>query len=153
MMRMEKMRPLVSRHWLFALAGVMWSAVGIMLIWRAWIWLSAMEPAWAIGIVVAGAVIAFAFYYFMFTKTVAKNIRRMCGLPDPVGLLAFNTPKGYVLIIFMIGLGITLRHSPLDRRLLALVYVGMGGALFLASLHFYGQFHRVKVKQKSCSEE
>jgi hypothetical protein len=77
----------------------------------------------------------------------------MCGLPDPVGLLAFNTPKGYVLIIFMIGLGITLRHSPLDRRLLALVYVGMGGALFLASLHFYGQFHRVKVKQKSCSEE
>ena len=150
---MEKMRPLVSRHWLFALAGVMWSAVGIMLMWRAWIWLSAMETVWAVGLVLAGAAIAFAFYYFMFTKTVAKNIRRMCGLPDPVGLLAFNTPKGYILIVFMIVLGITLRHSALDRRILALVYVGMGGALFLASLHFYGQFHRVKIKQKRCSDD
>ena len=150
---MEKMRPLVARHWLFALAGLMWSAVGIMLMWRAWIWLSAMEPAWIIGLVLAGAAIAFAFYYFMFTKTVAKNIKRLCGLPDPTGLLAFNTPKGYILIVFMIVLGIALRHSSLDRRILALVYVGMGGALFLASLHFYGQFHRVKIKQKPCHND
>jgi len=137
---MEKLKPLVSRHWLFALAGVMWSGVGVMLMWRAWIWLSAMTPAWAIGITLAGVVIAFGFYYFMFTKTVAKNIRRLRSLPDPVGILAFNSPKGYILIIFMIALGITLRHSSLDRRILAVLYLGMGGALFLASLHFYRQF-------------
>jgi len=147
---MEKMKPLVSRHWLFALAGVMWTGVGVMLMWRAWIWLSAMDPAWAIGIALAGAAIAFAFYHFMFTKTVAKNIQRLCDLPDPVGILAFNSPKGYILIVFMIALGITLRHSPLDRRILALVYAGMGGALFLASLHFYSQFFKVKVRQEPC---
>jgi len=149
---MEEMRPLVSRHWLFALAGIMWTGVGIMLLWRAWTWLSVMSIPWIAGILAAGAVIAFSFYYFMFTNTVAKNIRRLCGLPDPVSLLAFNSPKGYILIIFMIGLGIALRHSPLDRRILAVVYVGMGGALFLASLHFYKQFHRVKIAQLPCSE-
>ncbi len=151
--RMEKLKPLVSRHWLFALAGVMWTGVGVMLIWRAWIWLSAMEPAWATGIALAGMIIAVSFYYFMFTKTVAKNILRLCSLPDPVGILAFNSPKGYILIIFMIGLGIALRHSPLDRRILALVYAGMGGALFLASLHFYRQFHKVRVQKRPCSEQ
>jgi len=150
---MEKIKPLVSRHWLLALAGVMWTGVGVMLMWRAWIWLSAMEPAWMIGITLAGVLIAISFYYFMFTKTVAKNILRLCGLPDPVSILAFNSPKGYILIIFMIGMGIALRHSPLDRRILALVYAGMGGALFLASLHFYGQFHKVKVRQEPCSEQ
>jgi hypothetical protein len=50
-------------------------------------------------------------------------------------------------------LGIALRHSPLDRRILALVYVGMGGALFLASLHFYKQFHKVKIEQRPCLEK
>jgi len=149
---MEKLKPQVSRHWLFALAGVMWTGVGVMLIWRAWTWLSQMDAIWFWGILLSGGIIAISFYYFMFTKTVRKNILRICGLPDPVGILAFNSPKGYVLIVFMIGLGIALRHSPLDRRILAVVYVGMGGALFLASLHFYHQFIRVKVHSKSCSE-
>ena len=147
---MEKIKPFVPRHWLFALAGVMWTGVGVMLMWRAGIWLSDMESAWAFSIALAGAVIAVSFYYFMFTKTVEKNIRRLCDLPDPVGILAFNSPKGYILIVFMIGLGIALRHSPLDRRILALVYAGMGGALFLASLRFYRQLHRVKVRQEPC---
>jgi len=128
----------------------MWTGVGVMLMWRAWIWLSAMTPAWTIGIGLVGLVIALSFYYFMFTKTVAKNILRLCGLPDPVGLLAFNSPKGYILILFMIALGVTLRHSPVDRRILAVVYAGMGGALFLASLHFYSQFHKVAVRQEPC---
>lgn len=150
---MEKIRPLVSRHWLFALAGLMWSAVGVMLLWRSWAWISAMDSLWRTGVAVAGLAIAIAFYYFMFTNTVAKNIRRLCGLPDPVSILAFNSPKGYILIIVMIGLGIALRHSSLDRRILAVVYVGMGGALFLASLHFYKQFFDVKVQERPCSEQ
>jgi len=150
---MEKLKPLVSRQWLFVLAGIMWTGVGLMLMWRAWTWLSAMEPAWAIGVTLAGAALAFGFYWFVFTKTVEKNIRRLCALPDPVGVLAFNSPKGYILIIFMITLGIALRHSPLDRRILAFIYSGMGGALFLASLHFYGQFHKVAVRNEPCCNE
>ena len=149
---MEKLKPLVSRHWLFALAGMMWTGVGVMLIWRAWTWLAKMDANWFWPILLLGSIVAVGFYYFMFTKTVRKNILRICGLPDPVGLLAFNSPKGYILILFMIALGITLRRSSLDRRILALVYVGMGGALLLASLHFYRQFIRVKVHSKACAE-
>ncbi len=147
---MEKLKPYVARHWLFALAGVMWTGVGVMLLWRAAIWLSAMSAAWAVSIALVGMLIALSFYWFMFTKTVAKNIKRLCALPDPVGILAFNSPKGYILILFMITLGIALRRSALDRRILAVIYAGMGGALFLASLHFYHQFHKVKVQNRPC---
>jgi len=131
----------------------MWSAVGLMLLWRAWSWLSAMETAWIVGLLTGGAAIAVLFHHFMFKKTVAKNLRRLCNLPDRVSILAFNSPKGYVLIAFMIALGIALRHSSLDRHLLALVYLGMGGALFLASLLFYRQFHKVRLRHAPCVDE
>jgi hypothetical protein len=150
---MEKLKPIVSRHWLSALAGIMWTGVGLMLMWRAQGWLAAMERSWAWGLTLLGGIIAISFYYFMFTKTVTKNIRRLCSLPDPVGLLAFNSPKSYLLIVLMISMGIALRHSSLDRRILAAVYAGMGGALFLASLHFYRHFYEVKVLQKPCEPE
>ena len=146
------LHPRVSRHWLFLLAGVMWTGVGVMLLVRAGIWLAAMSLQWQTGLALASALIAFLFYRFMFTNTVARNIRRVCGLPDPVCVFAFNSPKGYVLIVFMITLGVLLRRSGLDPRLLALVYASMGGALLLASLHFYGQFHRVAVQNRACDE-
>jgi len=150
---MEHLKPIISRHWLFLLAGLMWTGVGVMLLVRAWIWLSAMSLPWQIGIILVSVLGALLFYWFMFTKTVAKNICRLCGLPDPVSLFAFNTPKGYILILFMIALGIALRHSSLDRRILAFVYTTMGGTLLLSSLHFYHQFYRVRVLQHPCINE
>ena len=150
---MHRLKPTVSRHWLFALAGLMWSAVGLMLLWRAGNWLTAMTPLWAVGITLAGAALALATYYFMFTKTVARNIGRLYTLPDKVCLFAFNSPKGYLIIFFMIALGITLRHSPLHRGILAVVYVAMGGALFLASLHFYRHISPRQLQVQPCEEE
>ncbi len=139
---MESIKPLVARHWLFLLAGIMWTGVGIMLLVRAWVWLATMPISWELVLMTISAISAFLFYKFMFTNTVNKNIERVCNLPDPVSIFAFNSPKGYILVVFMIGLGITIRHSGLDTRILALVYASMGGALLLASFHFYGQFRR-----------
>ncbi|NOX63065.1 MAG: hypothetical protein GXP42_14150 [Chloroflexi bacterium] len=134
---MHRLKPMVSRHWLFALAGVMWSAVGLMLIWRAINWLAAMPLSWGVSIGLSGAGLGLLAYYFMFTKTAARNIRRLYALPDRVCIFAFNSPKGYAVIVFMIALGVALRHSSLPRWLLAVLYAAMGGALLLASFRFY----------------
>lgn len=41
-------------------------------------------------------------------------------------------------MIVMISLGIFLRlYSPIPKPLLAVMYIGIGGSLFLASLHYY----------------
>ena len=150
---MKWLNPIVAREWLFLLAGVMWTAVGIMLLWRAAGWLTAMEPEWMIGVGLAGLILGILAYWFGFIRMVRKNIARLCGLPERVGVFAFNSSKGYVTIVFMIGLGVALRHSPLPREALALLYATMGGALLLASLHFYASLWRVAHRGEPCPAE
>ncbi len=136
-MTLHKMKPIVDRSWLFIVAGLMWTAVGLMLLWRAFGWLLAASHTMPLFLLGMG--IALLSYHFMFTNTVRKNIARLHTLPERTGLLAFNSARGYGIIVIMIALGIGLRHSSLDRSLLAVLYTAMGGALFLASFHFYGQ--------------
>ena len=52
-------------------------------------------------------------------------------------MFSFQAWKSYLLVAFMIALGITLRHSALPRPILAGVYLAIGGALFLSSLRYY----------------
>jgi hypothetical protein len=53
-------------------------------------------------------------------------------------LFAFQAWHSYPLVIVMIGLGITLRKfTPIPKPLLGILYIGIGGGLGLASLHYY----------------
>ncbi|HEY53696.1 MAG TPA: hypothetical protein G4N94_09590 [Caldilineae bacterium] len=149
---MEKLKPAVSKHWLFIIAGVMWSAVGVMLIWRAYGWFSAIEEG-AIIMVLLGVALALAVYYFMFSKIARKNLKRLCLHPDKVCLFAFQSWQGYLIIVFMVSLGIGLRNSPFPKPWLAVIYTGIGGGLFLASLHFYERTRQVMVLQQPCLQE
>ncbi len=141
----QRCKPHVHYHALFVLAGLMWTAVGLMLLWRASIWLSSMEGSLAMGLVGLSVVLMVAFYAVMFRKTVQKNIARLASLPERVCLFAFNSRRGYALILFMIVLGITLRHSPIPRPYLAVVYTTMGGTLLLSSFHFYHRFWNERI--------
>ncbi len=133
----RKCKPIVHHHMLFILAGSMWMGVGLMLLWRASIWVRAIEGPLAWLLVSLSVLLALLFYGFMFRKTVNKNIQRLSSLPKRVCLFAFNSTKGYMMIIFMIALGITLRRSPIPRAYLVIIYIAMGGTLFLSSFHFY----------------
>ncbi len=149
-MRYVQWKPKVHRHVLLALAGGMWTGVGVMLIGRAAVWLSGKSYGTVYLIAGVSALLAVAAYYFGFTKTVEKNIRRLCGLPERAWVFAFNSPKGYVMILLMIGLGMTLRRSPMPREILAFIYIIMGGSLFLASFHFYHRLWHVAYRRRPC---
>ncbi len=140
----RKCKPTVHYHALFILAGLMWTGVGVMLLWRAGIWLRAIEQPLTWILVALGVVLTVLFYRFMFRKTVHKNIRRLRSLPERVCLLAFNSTKGYIMILFMIALGITLRRSSIPRAYLVVVYSAMGGTLLISSFHFYHHFWQVR---------
>jgi len=139
-MLLKKLNPAVSKYWLIALAGLIWSMVGIMLCRLAYIWLSSVN--WTLGLPLGlmGIISALAVYGFGFSKIALKNIDRLCLLPD----------KSCIFIIFMIMLGIALRNSPLPRHLLAVIYAAIGGALFFSSFHFYRCIWRVKILKQSC---
>ena len=147
---LKKLNPAVSKYWLIALAGLMWSMVGIMLCRLAYIWLAAVN--WGLGLPLGlmGIISALAVYGFGFSNIALKNIHRLCLLSDKCCIFAFQAWKSYLIIIFMIILGMLLRNSPIPRHLLAVIYAAIGGALFFSSFHFYRCIWRVKILKQPC---
>ena len=149
-MALAKMKPAVSKYWLIALAGLMWSAVGIMLCRLAYIWLTAVHWSWALPLGTLGIISALAAYRYGFSGIALKNIDRLCILSDKPCIFAFQAWESYLIIVVMIILGIIIRHSPLPRHFSALIYLTIGGALLLSSFHYYRCIWLVKILKKPC---
>lgn len=133
-------RPTVSKNWLHLVAGLLWTAVGLMLVNLAVGWLVPLGIRQAAPYVLAGLLLALMFYTFTFSKLVCKNVGRIEQINgEKVCIFAFQSWKSYPLILFMIALGIILRHyTPVPKPVLAVVYSGVGGGLLISSLRYYG---------------
>ena len=146
-MTLKSLRPAVSRSWLIAIAGLMWTWVGVMLCGLAYHWFVAINTGVAVILGSLGAVMALAAYRFGFSKIVQRNIKRLCLLTERTCVFAFQTWKGYLIIGFMIILGAILRSSPIPKPYLAIIYTTIGGAIFLSSFHYYGLLWRLMVQK------
>lgn len=144
---MLKYKPAVPRVWLFGIAGVMWSLVGLMLLRLAVEWLSVLDFTGALPYALSGTISAFIVYKFGFSRLAFKNINRLQLLPERPCVFAFQAWKSYLIIVFMVALGITLRHSPIPKKYLSVVYTTIGGALFMSSLHYYSTIFRTKTEE------
>jgi len=147
---LEKLNPAVSKYWLMALAGLMWSAVGILLCRLAYTWLKSVQWNWALPLGSLGLISSLVAYRFGFSKIALKNIARLSLLSDKSCIFAFQAWKSYLIIIFMVMLGITLRHSSFPKHFLAVIYATIGGALFLSSFHFYRCIWLLKIRKQPC---
>lgn len=127
----------VNKRRLYALAGIMWSGVGGYLIYLAYGWLKPLPAGRAVLLAIAAVLLALVIYRFGFSRLAEKNIKRILLLEGRVFIWAFQSWKSYIIIPVMISLGIFLRNSPLPKQYLAIMYIGIGGGLFLSSLHYY----------------
>ncbi len=141
---MPKLYPAVKKTWLHLLAGLMWSGVGVMLVSLAARWLGLVKVPQELLLILAGITLAGVIYYFGFSKMAVKNVRRISAYPNErVCLFAFQKWTSYPLVLFMIVLGLYLRiYSPIPKPLLAVLYIGIGGSLFLSSFRYYLQVTR-----------
>jgi hypothetical protein len=137
------LKPAVPKCWLFFTSGVMWSAVGIMLCTMGVRWLTRAGIMRAGVLELTGLLLAVLIARLGFGPIAQKNIRRLRHLPARGCFFAFQAWKSYVIIVVMIALGVTLRHSSIPKTYLAAVYTGIGGALFLASFHYYRVLRRL----------
>jgi len=142
-MILARLKPDVPKCWLFAACGVLWSVVGLSMCLAAINWLRAESCIQGAGLELVGLVVAAAALQWGFGGIARKNIRRLRQLSDKGCFFAFQAWKSYLIIAFMVVLGIALRHSPIPRSALAVVYTGIGGALFLASFHYYRHLLRL----------
>jgi len=135
----QRLNPVVDKKYLYGIAGLMWSGVGLMLMTLAFGWLSAIDVGRETVFAFLGAAIAVVAYRFGFLHLAHKNINRISRMNvQKVCVFAFQKWRSYILIAVMIALGITLRkYSGIPKPYLAIVYIGMGGALFFSSMHYY----------------
>jgi hypothetical protein len=142
----NKLNPAVAKKWLHLAAGIMWSAVGVMLVSFASRWLTLVSWLQMVLLILAGGLLAAAIYIFGFSKVAKKNIKRINGYTQPrICLFAFQEWKTYPLVAFMIFLGIYLRvYSPVPKPILAIAYLGLGFSLFTSSILYYLQLNPQK---------
>ena len=143
MERTLKWTPATKKTWLYLTAGIMWSGVGIMLVAFATTWFSVVHSWTVILFLLSGVLLAAGIYFFGFSKLASKNVQRILGIPkDRVCVFAFQKWTSYPLVLVMIAMGITLRHSSLPKPYLAILYLGLGVSLFASSFLYYHQIGR-----------
>ncbi len=130
-------KPFVDKHYLILLSGLMWLGVGILLNSFACRWLSDYQGSYTWLIVSSGLLISIIKHRFVLSRFAQKNINRIEANGDKQWLFAFITVKSLIMIILMMGTGITLRHSSIPKQYLSVLYIAIGGALILSSIKYF----------------
>lgn len=124
-----------TKH-LILINGLLWSAIGIKILLTGIGYYRIPEhiPWWYYLL----SVLVFAGFWFMFTGVVRKYTERILAMPDErTSILKTFSPKGYLIIAFMITLGITIRRIPqVPDSFIAWFYGGLGPGLFSAGIRF-----------------
>ena len=141
-MSIRAFKPAVTQNALVLIAGLVWTAVGIMLSTMAVVWLAAAPGSQGPLLGTAGVALAIVAWRFGFSRLARANVERIERSPVRACLFSFQAWKSYLIMVSMITLGIVLRHSAIPKPWLAVVYSTVGGALFLASLDYYRHFMR-----------
>lgn len=139
---MEKYKPAVTKVVLLFLAGGVWICVGVMLVSLAVSWLLATADGNGYVFAGSGVALALVVHHFGFLRIVDKNLKRILPADKKRCIFSFMPWKSYLIIPVMITMGIILRHSPVPKEYLAILYLGIGLALILSSVRYVRVFLR-----------
>ncbi len=138
--RILKFRPAVDKKILVLLAGLMWCGVGMMLIGYSVLWLQVLDLKDQLIFGFAGFIAALPIHYFGFLRIADKNLNRLLPLTEKKCMFSFMTWKSYLIVPVMVSMGILLRHSPLPKSYLSIIYSGIGFGLFLSGIRYFRFF-------------
>lgn len=133
---------MIRRAYSFMIAAVIWGIPGINIAIKGLRTYMLMKPEnlwWLMLVTVAVSV----FFFFIFRRVVRKYSERIDSLPDRVMIWQIFPPQGWILLVFMMGLGITLKYIPgIPMSFTASFYSGLGPMLIVAALRFVAAMSR-----------
>lgn len=142
----------VTRKTLLYTAGVVWIIAGANILEIGIVtWLSVSE-SWLFK---AGEaiVIFLLFFNFVFRKLFYKHTQRIEQKKDKSCPFSFFDVKGWIIMCFMIGFGITIRKFELlSNAFISVFYTGLSVALLVTGVLFIRQGYKEKqreVKEKT----
>lgn len=134
----------VKKEILLIIAGALWSIAGINILRigiSSYIVLFKSEKPYILILAALLSAAIFAGFIAMFSRVIKKNTARILSYPEKKTVFAFLDLKGYLLMAFMMGLGITLRVIDLlPTGFFAVFYTGLGGALTVSGVLFVRNF-------------
>ena len=137
----------VDKKILVLLPGLMWCGVGIMLIHYAVLWLLPYPAKQQILFYSAGFLASMPIHHFGFLKIADKNLSRLLTITEKRNVFSFMTWKSYLIVVFMVSLGIFLRHSAIPKLYLSVLYNGIGFALFLSGIRYFRYFFKLALSK------
>jgi hypothetical protein len=144
-----RFNPAVPRHYLFGIAGLLWTTVGATLCMRAINWLGVFSPGKELAFESVSVSLAVVAYTLFFSRLVQKNINRIEKLPERACAFAFTAWRGYFIIGLMISFGIWLRSTSIPKQYFSIPYSVMGVILLIGSIKFYRQYLLTLLRQRN----
>lgn len=139
-MNLDKILP-VNREHLLLMQVLFWLFPGIKILITG---INAMkivnelnpERVWWLVLI---AIVVAALFSLMFNNFIKRYTARILSFPErKKSLFAFFDLRGYILIIFMMGLGISLKFIPgIPTEFFAGFYPGLGTALTIAGIRYF----------------
>jgi len=134
---LENWKPGVPKSILPLLAAITWIGTAIVLNLISSAWLKKANAHEVFSAVAVGLLGALVIHHLGFLRIVDKNLGRILAMAEERRCaFSFMPWRSYLLIPLMIILGVILRHSPVPRLYLAVLYIAIGTALFLSSLRY-----------------
>jgi hypothetical protein len=134
--KIAKIKPAANKRVLLFLAGFIWFGVGTMLLFLSFSWLKAFQVHGSFLFGGIGVAVALVVHHFGFLKIVDKNLSRILPMEGTKCIFSFITWKSYIIVAVMVTLGALLRHSPIPKSYLSMLYIGIGLALILSSVRY-----------------
>ena len=150
MFKVKKRTLLLALSILWTVAGVNILRIGILS--YGTVFPGAAFTFWQVGMLLLSVLILTGFG-LMFRRVAIKYTRRILAFPEAKkSIFCFMSPTGYLLVAFMMGLGIGLRVSGLlPTGFFAIFYSGLGTALLGTGVFFFVQW--IAAGKQDASEE
>lgn len=126
----------MNRKHLYVVAAVIWGIPGIMITLKG-IKAYAIQPSENLWWLLLITAFVLASFFLMFRRIVDRYSERIASLPERVKIWQTFPLRGWILLIFMMSLGIALKHIPgIPSAFTASFYTGLGPMLLLSAGRF-----------------
>ncbi len=114
-------------------AALVWTVVGTALAGVGLHWCLGAASVWPAVLIAAGIAAGIVKARLVLVRAADRNADRVLARGDGRCLFGFLSWRGWLLVPAMMALGYALRHSPLPRPVVGLIYVAIGCALLAGS--------------------
>ena len=126
----------MNRKHLYVVAAVIWGIPGIMITLKG-IKAYTIQPSENLWWLLLITAFVLASFFLMFRRIVDRYSERIASLPERVKIWQTFPLRGWILLIFMMSLGIALKHIPgIPSAFTASFYTGLGPMLLFSAGRF-----------------